>query len=1140
MRQKLLLGAFIGAISLNMAPVGALASNCSQVGQVVTCDTFVSPLIFNIDSEGNFTSSTGVTGPIEELNIFGEDKLISNQSAVQVFQQSTQSNDIEIVIDLGENTATVLNSIADENGRFGLSDLQTKLQSEVANGSLTQAEADANLQFSLDTNLFDNGNRPTVVEFLTKTNALFASLNLPSQAVNGKVDETAIRMFLPRGVEGNTVDAFINGLSFDGNGLIDVGVAQQAVHDFIAAGNIGFEANAEHIITGGDNHGSIVIQTGRAGFQSDQQGPTDGDITLETNANILNVGGLNDYSNSAIVLATTDGDISLDNSGSIETRGDQGTGIIADSFGGGAISVINSGNILTLGESAEGIVLFSGEPDAGQGGDITLVNTGEIITRGQNSEAIDVANSSSGKTTVINRGDITTHGDGSTAIIASGDVEDSEKVTIENSGSLTMNGDYAVGIEGLQFSQTGLLHFKNSGDITANGANSYGIFSGALGGGDALIDITGGRIQGGSGDREFGFAYLDGKSVLQGSAGLVIGSNGDKTTVNNAGVITSLNGLAIQSAEGDFQFQFCEEFNQNDECTDLVTENISIASSDEIINNLADGQILGDVILGGGNDEIHNQGLIVGEVDLGTGANVFNNLDGGILFSGETLNVGSNNVFQNAGVFSPGGNDQILTTNITGNYVQNSTGKLVVDIDDRAAQKTDRVTVSGSADLRGAIIPNIISLDEIPNEFTVITTNDGIINNGLMVEDTAGFDFSVGLENGNKDLVLFSDPIGTISEIVNEGDEPATQKKDKNIERVLTSLSRFEDSGESDGVKLNNSLRLLQTEKDVADAVERLVPKSQEKVAGNVAKNNVSFSNAMLSCKQYDGVNRFTKEGQCYWGKVTGRRFDQDATSEKTGVKETAYELTTGIQYALEGDLRFGFAFGFEDSRSKSFSEAQALGNSDGKSYRGGIVLKNQWGPVNIYGNLVGNFSQIDHKRIVNLPGLGAIASAKQDVSSGLGRIRLSYLMDHGDWYLKPIVDVDATYLHLSSYTETGAGAANLTVNSSSEWIFGSTLSLELGGEHKLENGSLLRPYVRAGVRFISEDDMDTTVNFAGATAGLTAFQVNSELENVFGEFEAGMYFVSPQGFNLQVKYEGRYAEDSEQHAGSLKAALPF
>lgn len=204
-----------------------------------------------------------------------------------------------------------------------------------------------------------------------------------------------------------------------------------------------------------------------------------------------------------------------------------------------------------------------------------------------------------------------------------------------------------------------------------------------------------------------------------------------------------------------------------------------------------------------------------------------------------------------------------------------------------------------------------------------------------------------------------------------------------------------------------------------------------------------------------------------------------------------------------------------------------------------GFVLKNQWGPINAYLNIAGSYGWYDHTRFVNMGGF-TDAMGEQDVVSGLIKLRLSYLQEMGAWYVKPLVDVGATYIDLGGYTETGAGAFNLKLASTSDWLFSVSPALEIGGEVADASGAIFRPYIRGGVTIYDKDDLTFSANFAGAPIGVTAFSVRSELDSVFADVAAGVQILTTSGVNLKLEYDGRFGEHTRQNAGTVKVTMPF
>ncbi len=456
---------------------------------------------------------------------------------------------------------------------------------------------------------------------------------------------------------------------------------------------------------------------------------------------------------------------------------------------------------------------------------------------------------------------------------------------------------------------------------------------------------------------------------------------------------------------------------------------LDIPVADTTIYNRAGGLIDGNVRLGSGDDRIFNEGRITGDIDMAGGANLIENAASGIL-TGNSLNVGAGNTLTNAGTISPGGTGVIAETIVVGNFVQTSTGRMVIDINETAGVRNDTINVSGTAALAGTVTPNVIDLNEVVQSEYRILTSQGLTNNGIVanpdevqVTDTIGYDFS--LEQRANDLYLLAEQQRTASQIAAEAAASgAGGAGAQNLASLGGALESLEQSDYENSKVVLNAIRLQDGPANAAKVMDRIIPQQQGGTAGSASRSGASFGNAMLSCATRDGEYAYTREGKCYYAKLTVRRLDHDASSGSAGVRETGTEAMGGIQFDIGGERRLGLAFGYEDINAKAFSTAQSLGSSEGQRFQGGLVLKDQWGPFNAYLNLTGNYTDLDNKRFVNLGGF-TNALSEQEVMSGLVKLRLSYLRDMGPWYVKPLVDVGASYIDLGEYTETGAGAFN-------------------------------------------------------------------------------------------------------------------
>ncbi len=338
-------------------------------------------------------------------------------------------------------------------------------------------------------------------------------------------------------------------------------------------------------------------------------------------------------------------------------------------------------------------------------------------------------------------------------------------------------------------------------------------------------------------------------------------------------------------------------------------------------------------------------------------------------------------------------------------------------------------------------------------------------------------------------------------------------------------------------VQLIQSLNSLPSVLEYVKAQHRLAPKAQYAHVNNSLQSSASFSNSLLSCGVYGGG--LSDEGQCNWARVSGHQLARDTTGEAPGLDKTGFGVSLGSQFKLAQEWRLGFAAGYENTFSKQFDDLQALDKIKGDVLALGAVVKNRWGPLSGSLSLSGSYGWYDSQRYVGLVGVGDIARSDQNVGSLSSRGRLSTLFGSSSFYLKPMIDLSATWLHLGSYSESGAGGANLHQNSASTWVCSATPALEIGGEIMGANGLLWRPYVRAGILIFDKDKLQVETQFiADPTGGSTFWDAN--FEKLYGEIEAGVKILSEQGVNLQFSYEGRYGEQSRSHAGNLKLSVKF
>ena len=432
----------------------------------------------------------------------------------------------------------------------------------------------------------------------------------------------------------------------------------------------------------------------RAGFGG-------GAVTVTSTGNIstggTGAGGIVAYSASTVTVTST---------GNISTAGEIGFGIKASSFGGGAVTVTSTGSITTAGIYGFGILADStagavtvtsiGNITTGNAfgiiantygsGAVTVTSTGNISTAGSKAYGIEAGGFGGSAVTVTSTGNISTAGTSASGIFALS--TGTGAVTVASTGNISTAGISANGINA--YSQgAGAVAVSSTGNISTAGNAAIGIFAG--GNGPSAVTVTSAGNISAAGNNAIGiFAESSGPIAITIKSGTVSGGSGTgagvallcgtNNTLTNMGTVTALSGLAIQGTTG--------------------------------------------------NDTVNNSGAVIGNVILGSGTNAFNNMAGGLFNSGATVNLGAGNALTNAGTLSPGGAGVIQTTALTGNLAQNATGRLFSDIN-IAGASSDRVNVSGTANLAGAVQVQVQNAILGPWQQTVLSAAGGTTNNGL-------------------------------------------------------------------------------------------------------------------------------------------------------------------------------------------------------------------------------------------------------------------------------------------------------------------------------------------------------------------------------------------------------------------------
>lgn len=187
-----------------------------------------------------------------------------------------------------------------------------------------------------------------------------------------------------------------------------------------------------------------------------------------------------------------------------------------------------------------------------------------------------------------------------------------------------------------------------------------------------------------------------------------------------------------------------------------------------------------------------------------------------------------------------------------------------------------------------------------------------------------------------------------------------------------------------------------------------------------------------------------------------------------------------------------------------------------------------------------GGGARYDTRRVMSFGSFSGVAEGDQQIGMASGGLRAAYAFGDPSFYLKPILDANLTHLHLGSFAESGGNGAGLAVQGGGQTVFTIAPALEAGTEWWLANGTLVRPLLRAGGIWYSNDDLALTASFESAPAGVGPFTINTKLDQVMGLIGAGLDVINGSDAVLRFSYDGQFGETTQIHSVGIKGSAKF
>ncbi|MCS5595955.1 MAG: autotransporter domain-containing protein [Alphaproteobacteria bacterium] len=995
---------------------------------------------------------------------------------------------------------------ADDNVNLDGNDLAVNESNNTQIGAITDTNATPDGNVTINSDAGDNASLAVTIGSVTLGTGNFSVL--ATEGTNTNADAT---------------DVTVTGaISTTGNVVITAGDQNAGDNATLnVAGNI----SATTITIDDDNGAATLVLNGTASGQTIAGAVNgDGDITINnTHASGVTFTGANTNTGTITMNAAganqavtftgdVSSDISLGDNVGTDTKtatfgGAAATTISGDISGGGAADTVAlnfvGGDVVTLSGAATSnidTVSVSGnttlDSDAAITATTITIASGSKLDQGAGAINADIANSGTIQSTAgaaAITGDITGTGalDIDTAITLDGSVTqgsaDIAGVTLTNDSGTVYN----VGTT--NFSAAGTLAFDNTGrTVTGNFTSTNGS--------EGTITIA-------DGTNTTAFVGNLGTADKTLLALTIAGtSNNIVTTTGNLYV----DGITTTDAGDEIQF-------------------LGATGSTQVVSGTID------------DDGANNQGIIrVGNDTLAPTVQ-FDGIIGGTqrlntleVNENATAFLNANASFDTAVTVDTGaklriGAGDVLTVQAGGAITNNGTIQIDVADADGTLTATDFgqiATADDALDTDGVII-NVtgkIGIDNDLDPFGDITFDEA----KALVDNSALYVFTVDATH-NIDVTQAS-----TASITNNAAKKATADNllaATATGELLQVQNAFVSAGSAD---VNNVLEAAASDVSAGAVVGGV------QVAGHTTSVNNQRLAAVRSGEETGMSAGQMMSGLKAWIQGFGATGEQDERDNVSGydVDSVGFALGLDTENVAE-DLTVGVsvAYANTDVESDAISNAETEIDSYQIALYGDYDLSNT---AFITAQLAYMWS--DNETTRNPGGVSSlVANGDYDSDTFIANATLGndYHMGHGSLVLTP--SVSANYVHYSadSYTETGAGTANLSVNSDSMNIFELGLGVNAEWSFEQANGSWFKPSVGVGVRHdLIGDEYQATNQFAGST---TSFEVEG-YDPAQTTFDAGVGFkyYTTDSWTISADYNYEFKSDFDSHAGVVKASYKF
>lgn len=401
------------------------------------------------------------------------------------------------------------------------------------------------------------------------------------------------------------------------------------------------------------------------------------------------------------------------------------------------------------------------------------------------------------------------------------------------------------------------------------------------------------------------------------------------------------------------------------------------------------------------------------------------------------------------------------------------------------------------------------------------------------------------LADGSQSDVTESDNNQDLYLVVTEGEsleELADSTEDKQVADILTDLANSDD----DAIKLIwESLNNAESEEEINNILNNLLAgasSSGAAAATFVSNTNFNITSDRLVAIRSNGQGNTgissgdVSKGLQVWMQGFGELADQGERGGVSGFDLSSVGLTGGIDSEnIINDAVLGLSFGYSFTNIDSNGAGDA--SSDIKSYQ--VTVYGDYDlDQNTYLNAMAGYAYHDNEGS-RVPLAGLVAKSDYAAHQYIARMELGRSYQLGSTFLIPNVMGQLAHYNPDSYTETGAGGANLSVDIDSTNIAELGVGVDAKWLFKPDIGGIIETQLGAQYRydFIGEA-VSTTTAFTGGGSAIDSEGFDPAQSTVV--LGAGLRYQLNDSWEVSAQYDFEYKTDYRAHTGAIRAAYNF